>query len=217
MLALSSPAAMLRAESASPWRRQTTREPGSRTPKEARMRSPSPTPPLNARVQAAWQAQLAAAGQRPGLRWTLLRQRHELLPRFAAYYTQLEALPRRLRRHLQRRCKQSLAGVALLLALGQAPALAATINVNETTCTLVNAIRAANTDAVTGGCVANSGSFVPGGADTIVLQTDVALTTAYASSSYGLTGLPDITSAITIMGNNHTIQRVSGPRFASLL
>jgi hypothetical protein len=123
-------------------------------------------------VRAAWQAQLAAAGQRPGLRPALLRRRQELLPRFAAYYTQLQALPRQLRRRLQRRLKQSLEGVALLLALGQAPALAATITVDGTTCTLVAAITAANTDMATGGCVAGDP-----GADTLDLQTDVTLFT----------------------------------------
>ena len=50
-----------------------------------------------------------------------MRHRHELLPRFAAYYTQLRALPRRVRRALQRQWRLPLAGVALVLALGQSP------------------------------------------------------------------------------------------------
>ena len=64
--------------------------------------------------------------------WSAARivYRHdELLPRFAAYYTYLRALPRRVRRALQRQWRMPLAGVALMLALGQSPALAATIPV----------------------------------------------------------------------------------------
>ena len=100
---------------------------------------------LDAHVRAAWQEQIAAARQRPGLLPELLRRRDELLPRFAAYYTYLRALPRRVRRALQRQWRMPLAGVALMLALGQSPALAATIPVGGS-CTLVNAITAANTD-----------------------------------------------------------------------
>ena len=87
------------------------------------------TPILEARVRAAWQEQVAAAVKTPGLLPDLVHRRAELLPRFAAYYTQLQALPRRVRRALQRQWRQSLAAMALLLALGQSPALAATIPV----------------------------------------------------------------------------------------
>jgi len=83
-------------------------------------------------VRAAWQEQVAVAGKTPGLLPELMRWRHELLPTFALHYTQLRALPRRVRRALQRQWKHSLAGVALLLALGQEPALAATIPVSAT-------------------------------------------------------------------------------------
>ncbi|MBA2591648.1 MAG: hypothetical protein M3495_16875 [Pseudomonadota bacterium] len=47
-----------------------------------------------------------------------------LWPRFAGYYQGLTRLPRRLRRALQRRWQRSLGGLALLLAIGPAPALA---------------------------------------------------------------------------------------------
>ncbi len=50
-----------------------------------------------------------------------------LWPRFAGYYQGLARLPRKARRALQRQWRRSLGGLALLLALGQAPALAATI------------------------------------------------------------------------------------------
>ena len=48
--------------------------------------------------------------------------------------------------------------LALLLVLFSHPALAATIIVDETTCTLVDAIDSANTDSAVGGCTAGSGS-----------------------------------------------------------
>lgn len=77
----------------------------------------------------------------------------------------------------------------------------ATITVDGTTCTLADAITAANTNSATGGCTAGSG------ADTIDLQVDVNLTSA----------LPSISSVITINGNGHTIARNSGaPQFRIL-
>jgi hypothetical protein len=174
---------------------------------------------LPARVRAAWHAQLAAAGQRPGLRATLLRQQAELLPRFAAAYRQLQALPRAQRHRLLRRLRQSLASLALLLALGQAPALAATIQVNGTTCTLVDAITAANNDAPVNGCTAaNGGSFVPGGADIISLPANSTISLNSVNNNlFGPIGLLRISSAITIEGNGATITRASNaPNFGIL-
>ena len=111
---------------------------------------------------AAWQAELKATGDAT-LKQQCLPQVPDLLPRFTEQYQQLKALRRRVRRSLQRQWKRSLAGLALLLALGQTPALAATINVGGG-CTLVRAINAANNDTTTGGrCKIGSG------ADTIVL------------------------------------------------
>ena len=59
----------------------------------------------------------------------------------------------------------------------------------SSTCSLANAITAANTDTATGGCPAGSG------ADTITLTSDVTLTAA----------LPQITSTITLEGAGYTI------------
>jgi hypothetical protein len=59
----------------------------------------------------------------PIIKKQCLQQAPELLPRFAEHYQQIRALRRRLRRSLQRQWKRSLAGLALLIALGQAPAL----------------------------------------------------------------------------------------------
>ncbi|HKF93838.1 MAG TPA: hypothetical protein VKB96_04400, partial [Gammaproteobacteria bacterium] len=135
-----------------------------------------------------------------------------MLPQFAAHYQQLKTLRRRVRRGLQRQWKRSLAGVALLITLGQAPALAATINVNST-CTLVRAIVAANNNTTAGGrCRKGSG------ADTIVLPRNSTQTLRTQNNTvYGATGLPVIRSAITIAGNNSTITRPStAPRFRIL-
>ena len=76
----------------------------------------------------------------------------DLWPGLVRSYLQLARLPCKLRRQLQRRWKRSLAGLALLLALGQAPALAATIDVTTANpnivagsgCSLIEAIENAN-------------------------------------------------------------------------
>lgn len=70
---------------------------------------------------------------------------------------------------------------------------AAEIVANGTTCSLANAIVAANTDTATGGCAAGSG------ADLIQLDADVTLTTAATSTvEGGPSGLPAVASVITI-------------------
>src|SRR5262245_48652207 len=108
---------------------------------------------VNSHSRAVWQTQIAAATQTPGLLPQLVQHSDEVLPRFAAVYRQLRTLPRRVRRYLQRHWGQSLAGIALALALGQGGAVADTITVDGTTCTLINAITTANTDVNTRGCV----------------------------------------------------------------
>jgi parallel beta helix pectate lyase-like protein len=133
-----------------------------------------------------------------------------LWSRFARYFQGLTRLPRRLRRALQRRWRRSLGGIALLCALGQAPALAATIGVGGG-CTLVGAITAANTDTVTGGCSAGSG------ADILILPSESTQTlTAVNNNTNGPTGLPVITSELTIEGNGSTITRDSALEFRIL-
>ncbi len=120
-------------------------------------------------VLAAWQEQLAGATREPLLARVLMERGGVLLPRFAHFYGALWALPRRRRRALQRRLGLSLAAVALLLALGSEPVPAATIRVDGTTCTLVDAITAANVDTESEGCPAGSG------ADTLVLSPGSAV------------------------------------------
>lgn len=133
-----------------------------------------------------------------------------VLSRFRAYYQHLRLLPRGARRRLQRCYRQSLAGAALLLALGHGQGIAATINV-DASCSLIEAITAANADTAVGGCRAGSG------ADTVVLATDgmYVLTDVNNTVRYhGPTGLPVISSEVTIQGNGSTIKRdIGAPEF----
>jgi hypothetical protein len=79
---------------------------------------------LDQALLSAWQAKLKATRE-SSLKQQLLQSQGELLPRFAEQYQQLKALPRRMRRMLQRQWKRSLAGLALPLAFEQAPTPAA--------------------------------------------------------------------------------------------
>lgn len=93
-------------------------------------------------------------------------------------------------------------GIGAALILSPPSAFPEVITVNGT-CTLVDAIVAANTDAVAGACVAGSG------ADTIVLTVPVTLT-AVDHDLNGPNGLPSVTSEITIEGNGLLIERDGG-------
>jgi|RhiMetdeSRZDD1v2_1073273.scaffolds.fasta_scaffold178291_2 hypothetical protein len=187
-------------------------------------------------IAAAWDSQVKEADQTPWLADTLTECGGELFSRFAKCYAELRALPRCARRALQRelarsselvailpenlrrggrrlqhRMAWSLAGAALLLALGQGPATAATITVTtndpriitDGQCSLIEAIVNANNDAATHpDCAAGSG------ADTIVLPANANVTlSAVDNSNLGPAGLPVITSRITIEGNGATIAR----------
>src|SRR5258705_7604930 len=87
----------------------------------------------------AWRGQVAATGKRLGLRTYLLQHRQGLLPRFATLYRQLRALPRHVRRALQRRWGMSVASAALLLTLQPLSVEAATFTAG-TAAELVTAI-----------------------------------------------------------------------------
>jgi len=153
--------------------------------------------PSRSDVLAVFRQELARAAAVPGL-----AAGPALLPRFAGYYQGLARLPRRGRRTLQRQWRRSLGGLALLLALGQAPALAATINVDGVNCTLIDAIRAANSNGFAGGCAPGSG------ADSIVLAANSVHTlTAVDNTTNGANGLAVVTSTITIEGNSGIITR----------
>jgi hypothetical protein len=109
-----------------------------------------PTRTFDQTVLSVWQDELKAT-RNPIIKEQCLQQEPELLPRFAAHYQQLKALRRRMRRSLQRQWKRSLASVALLIALGQAPALATTVNVGGNY-TPVRAIVAAHNTTASGHC-----------------------------------------------------------------
>lgn len=187
--------------------------------------------PLDDALVAAWDSQLAELAESPILAQAVAKRSADLFPRFAACYAQLRALPRGTRRALQRRLAragelsellpgwqrklaQSLAGAALLLALAQS-AQAATITVHAKTppdlipgdgkCSLIEAIINANNDDQSGSTDCAAGS----GADTIVLpaKKTITLTSSYSYQYSSDTGLPAITSAITIEGNGGKIVR----------
>src|ERR1044071_9914062 len=145
---------------------------------------------IDALTLSAWRGQLAATGPQRGLRAQLLRRRRELLPRFAAAYHYLCALPRQLRKAVRCRWGVSLAGVALLLTVRPLASEAATFTV-RTAAELAAAISAAN---------------VTSGADTITLKADITLTTV-DNTTYGPTGLPVVSNVLTIVGKGHTIRR----------
>ena len=116
-------------------------------------------------ILSAWQQGLSETSKDAAFKQALLQQQGELLPCFVDHYHRLKALPRSMRRALQRQWRRSLAGLALLLVLGQAPALAAIINVGGQ-CALARAIVAANNDTTaSGNCTKGSG------ADKIVLPS----------------------------------------------
>jgi hypothetical protein len=164
-------------------------------------------------VRVALETELAALNT-SALHPLLHHPPQALLPHFVRHYERLRALPRRTRRALERQWKRSLAAIALLLALGQKPALAATITVapgtppairNDGRCSLIEAIVNANADAAThADCVAGRG------ADTIVLSVgSVQTLTGVNNTTYGYNGLPVIRSRITIAGRQSTIVRES--------
>ncbi len=136
-----------------------------------------------------------------------------LWPRFESIYRGFASLPRKARRALQRRWRRSLAGIALLHALGQVPAaLAGQIDVDVGGCTLVDAITAANDDRPVRNCPAG------GGPDTLTLPGGSTQTLASVNNSFnGFNGLPIVTSTIVITGNGSTIARIpTAPAFRIL-
>lgn len=76
---------------------------------------------------------------------------------------------------------------------------AGTISVDGTTCTLIDAILAANTDTAVGGCAAGSGTDVLN-----LTASQYLLTSPYGSTNYGL---PPVTSTLVIQGNGAIIER----------
>ncbi|MGH7961533.1 MAG: hypothetical protein ACRERD_06855, partial [Candidatus Binatia bacterium] len=146
-----------------------------------------------------WQRRRGKARLTRAWLWQIvLEQGPEGQARFSHYYAQLQALPRYTRRALQGRLAQSLAGVAVLMALGQAPAWAGT-TINVAASDEAGLIQAIND--------ANSETGIFGGTDTIVLQNSTFTLTTENNDTYGRTGLPVISSSIIIQGNGSTITR----------
>jgi hypothetical protein len=175
--------------------------------------------PADAGVVAAWESETARAKDIPSLARLIAERGAELYPEFAKRYAEVRALPRNARRALQRRLAASrdlaaipsewqrrlaysIAGAALLLVLSDGPLQAGTINVGPN-CALTDAILSANSGSNSGGCTGATPS-----PNTIVIpaKSKIVLTSAYPGA-YNPTGLPTVTSAITITGNGASISR----------
>ncbi len=180
-------------------------------------------------ILSAWDTQVAHAAEAPWLDRLLLDRGSEIFAEFTSRYNELRALPRSSRRavqrslarsHLpeavppewQRKLAYSVAGAALLLALGGA-AQAGTMNVTPKTppgsvvsdgkCSLSEAIINANFG---GGLLADCPGATPG-PNTINVSGSQILTSSYGYYNGYNTGLPLITSTITIQGNRTKITR----------
>jgi hypothetical protein len=186
--------------------------------------------PADAGVVAAWDSEMARANEIPLLARLIAERGAELYPEFAKRYAEVRALSRSARRALQKRLAASrdlaqipaewqrklaysLAGAALLLVLSDGPLQAGTINVGAG-CTLTQAIISANNGSNSGGCTGATTS-----PNTIVIpaKSKITLTSAYPGA-YNPTGLPAVTSAITITGNGASISRSKkGPQMRLLV
>ena len=158
-------------------------------------------------VTAAWQQALAEVEESPALAGVVARRGTALFRRFRLWYARLQGLGRGAQRRWRRRLGVGLAGAALLLALTGGPGLGAPANTITVSgaCTLAKAIDNAN-NTTDGMANADCAAGNPAGADTISLTADVSLTDVN-NTTYGPTGLPVVTSPITIEGDGHTISR----------
>lgn len=155
----------------------------------------------------------------------LLRRGSTLMPRFVSFYHQIARRPRRLRRQLRRKLAVTVAGAALLLALAGGPNGSSVlaepaapdariyvaygeVAINDNgTCSLIEAIvnaRATRAGQLHDDCVAGNLS----GPDTVILPPQgLFVLTEPHNSVFGATGLPVITTDMTINGNGATIRR----------
>ncbi|MEM7114586.1 MAG: choice-of-anchor Q domain-containing protein [Chloroflexota bacterium] len=120
-------------------------------------------------------------------------------------YRQLKNLSRRTGHSIKRKWSMTLASAALAVALIGSPTLnvahAAEITVDGNSCSLVDAITAANTNTAVGGCDAGDP-----GADTIVLKRNIVLRDV-DNTTHGASGTPVISSEIVIEGNGYEVER----------
>ncbi|MCW5865305.1 MAG: hypothetical protein KIT52_19615, partial [Anaerolineae bacterium] len=159
----------------------------------------------------------------------VLKQGGGALARFAVHYQRLASMPRAWRQRLRRKLAVSLSSAALIMALAGPVALPiaaaptapeATIvvvngevaDVHNNKCSLIEAIINARTNKA-GQLRADCTAGNLNGPDTVSLPSGglFELTAAH-NEQFGPTGLPVITSAMTIEGNGATIRRseVSG-------
>lgn len=147
-------------------------------------------------IVAAWREQLAEAAENPWLADLLLRYGDRILGRFIAFYQRLRRLSHKTLWRMRRKLGLSLGSAALLLAVSGS--WTSVVRAGEITvdgsCSLADAITAANTDSDVGGCSGAAGT------DVLRVTDDISLTT----------GLPAITSTVTISANHHTIRRDPG-------
>jgi len=172
----------------------------------------------------------------PWLASLILKRGGGALARFAVHYQRLASMPRAWRQRLRRKLAVSLSSAALIMALAGPVALPmsaapaapdATIvvvngevaDVQNNKCGLIEAIINARTNKagqLRADCTAGNLS----GPDTISLPANGNFVlTAVHNEQFGPTGLPVITSAVTIEGHGATIRRsdVSGtPAFRIL-
>ncbi len=143
-----------------------------------------------------------------------------LAGRLVYFYGRLREMDR-ARQRIARRAAGTLAGAALLLALSGAPLHAATITVasgevniaDNGKCSLIEAIANAN-DTTNGRPYDDCAAGAPAGADLISLPSSSVFSIEDVNSIfYGYSGLPAITTEITIQGNGSTIQRVGDDPF----
>ncbi|HEX9924194.1 MAG TPA: right-handed parallel beta-helix repeat-containing protein [Anaerolineae bacterium] len=185
------------------------------------MKKQSPMPPPvspakpNDPIFVAWKSQLAQAAKKPWLASLLLQQSQLIFGRFAHYYRLLRVLPRRTRRRFLKGTAGTLGSLALLLALSGTPALANNIAVTtnvitpidgDNECSLIEAILNAN-DTGTGQPYLDCAAGDPSGPDTITLAGNTYTFSVIDNTDYGATGLPTISSTVTIQGNGATLQR----------
>ncbi len=136
--------------------------------------------------------------------------------RFAHVYRRLITHSRRVRRSWTQRTGLTLAGAALLLALGRSPARANTISVadgqvaisDNGQCSLIEALVNAN-DTNSGLVYDDCDAGDPAGMDVVSLPQngDFLLTQSLATYYDSPTGLPLVESEIVIEGNGATIGR----------
>jgi len=162
-----------------------------------------------------WRAQLAEAARTPWLAALILREGDRVSDSFVRLYSWLRNLPRRWRRLLRRKVRIGLSGIALLLALCVLSVRASVIAVNtpipdvvpDGLCSLIEALENAN-DTTTGQPHPDCEPGDPGGADTVVLPQDSVHTlTQVHNTLYGPSGLPVLSTEMTIEANGATIER----------